>query len=99
MTVAVLLALVGLTPGILGLLGAPSVGALLALSVADKVTLATTIAGLIPHDAKTRRLILAKIKADAKLPHGNMVSAVNGGPLGWGRPPVVLVYRPKGERP
>ncbi len=95
-SVAALLALIGLTPGILALLGAPSIGGLVALSVADKVTLATTVIGLVPHDKKLLKKLIAQVRhGGAYSGHGRIVAQVNGGPSGYGRTPVRFVYHPE----
>lgn len=88
MTIAVLLGLIGLTPGIMALLGAPSLAGLAALSVADKVTLATTVIGLLPHDDKTKKRIAALLRRHATAEgYATMEFLPPGGPGGWGRHP------------
>ena len=92
-TAAALLALIGLTPGILALIGAPSLAGLAALSVADKITLATTVIGLLPHG----KLELGKLgtmtgrKLPVIVPHEGYVTGefVPGwrGPCAWGCAP------------
>jgi hypothetical protein len=111
-TVAGLLALIGLTPGILALLGAPSIGALVALSVTDKVTLATTVIGLLPHDAKTLKAIHGVLHQEATMVSGvlhqqagaegyiTMEYDVGGrGPCAWGcYPELKAVWHPLEKR-
>lgn len=68
-TAAALLTLIGLTPGILALLGAPSIGALTALSVVDKVVLATDVVGLLPNHksiVKLNKALDKKFPCDKK---------------------------------
>ena len=100
MTIAVLLALIGLTPGILALLGAPSIGALMALSVADKVGLAQLVIGLLPHDKKTLGKISAILQKQSKAEGYVTTEFVPpSGPGGWGRAPELRVtWHPKGKR-
>jgi hypothetical protein len=99
MTVAVLLALIGLTPGILALLGAPSIGALMALSVADKVGLAQLVIGLLPHDPKTLGRIHAILHRQSKVEgYLELEFVPPGGPGGWGRAPEWRVTWHKGKR-
>lgn len=99
MTIAVLLALIGLTPGILALLGAPSIGALMALSVADKITLATTVIGLLPHDRKTLGKISAILsRQSTEEGYVTMEFIPLGGPGGWGRAPELRAVWHKGKQ-
>lgn len=37
---------------------------------------------------------IAKLKVDAAMPHGGITAQHVGGPIGWGRVPVVFVYDP-----
>ena len=66
-TAAALLTLIGLTPGILALLGAPSIGALTALSVVDKVVLATDVVGLLPNHKSIVKLNKSIVKLNKAL--------------------------------
>ena len=49
---------------------------------------------LAPLHRAIHQALIAKLKADARLPHGDVIAHHIGGPIGWGRTPIVFIYEP-----